>query len=66
MGKEQDKKLKIRYKNIKKLSIYKHMFNLIFCMKINYFCGNLNSTQSQSTKPCNNDSRETDILKFYI
>lgn len=42
------------------------MFNLIFCMKINYFCGNLNSTQSQSTKPCNNDSRETDILKLYI
>lgn len=42
------------------------MFNLIFCMKINYFCGNLNSTQSQSTKPYNNDSRETDILKLYI
>lgn len=35
-------------------------------MKINYFCGNLNSTQSQPTKPCNNDSRETDILKLYI
>ena len=42
------------------------MFNLIFCMKINYFLGNLNFTQSQQTKPCNNDSRETDILKFYI